>query len=116
MFSNPDHDYPCNRVFWETDEQYERRYKRMSTIKGLLKNAYYDKTRLTDQIESNKRMMQQLGVWFNSLTGLIPDSVVRQQNYFFESLSSQNTRLNQELWKTNGNISKWSKELSELTR
>lgn len=116
MFSNPDYDYPCNRVFWEDDAHYARRHEVMSTKREALKELETRWHRLRGVIDAEEKLYEGLHVFQDEVYGAVGDPEFKKAldcGVYIAARIKSHKALDQQWY---AEIKGLRKELSELTR
>jgi hypothetical protein len=74
VWSNPDYDFPCNQVFWESDANYQARREAMARQRDTLKEKYSDFDNLSMVVEAEERLLAELTRFNDTVYGIVADA------------------------------------------
>jgi BMFP domain-containing protein YqiC len=114
--SNPDYDYPCNKVFFETDEQYARRFKRMDVLKRELVELTQSYYGVQAVIDAEITLISELEKFKDSVYGWVKDDQFKAVLDFSLKTQRKLAEHKERWYSLEKRVKATRKELSELTR
>lgn len=114
--SHPDYDFPCNRVFWETDDDYRIRRRAMNEKKAQLEVIEREVFNLRQVIEARDIEFIATIKYMNEIAQRCADAEWQMALKFKEMMNAMSLRDKRIYSQKTEQANRIRKILSELTR